>query len=206
MFVIGLTGGIGTGKTEVSRILQGSGAEVISADELGHQAYKPGTDVWREVVNEYGDGILTPSEEIDRAKLGAMVFENRRALERLNAIVHPRILCTVRERLRSIGKQGVAVAVVEAAVLLEASWESLADEVWVTVATEDLVLKRVASDRDLDADAVQARISSQMPHEERLKRADAVIENNGSLEELRRRVQELWRERVAVKKESEQRK
>ena len=197
MIVIGLTGGIGTGKTTVSKILQELGAEIIGADESGHEVYRRGTEAWRELVEAFGDGVLTADGEIDRSELAVVVFQDRHALERLNAIVHPRIRAAVEERIEELEGQGREVAVVEAALLVEASWGSLVDEVWVTVAPEDSVVERTRARNGLDSDAVRARIRSQAPREELLSHADAVIENGGSPRELRERVTALWHERMA---------
>ena len=122
MYVIGVTGGIGTGKTEVSKILECLGADVINADLVGHEAYEPDTEGWREVVEAFGEGILTAGGEVDRKKLGAIVFNNPGDLERLNAIMHPRIYRMIEERIETLGRGGRDIVVVEAALLLEANW------------------------------------------------------------------------------------
>ena len=202
MKIIGLTGGIGTGKTEVSRILQGLGAEVIGADAVAHQTYAPHTDGWREIVREFGPGILDSGDEIDRKKLGAVVFQDKSRLDRLNAIVHPRTRELIEERIRRLAASGGQVAVVEVPLLIEAMggdprWAALIDEVWVTTATEDQVVARVQGRGGLDAAAVRARIGSQMPEEGRLARADVVIDNSGTPDDLRDRVVQAWKERIS---------
>ena len=202
MLVIGLTGGIGTGKTEVSRILADLGAEIVNADILGHQAYEPHTETWRQVVEAFGEGILTETGEVDRRKLGPIVFADERALETLNAIVHPRIRQMIVERLDEMGARGLGAAVVEAALFIEAGWTPLADELWVTAAPEDTVIERVRARTGLDEKAIRARIDSQMPQQERLRHADVIVENDGSLDTLRGRVKRLWHERVTDGKES----
>ena len=202
MLVIGLTGGIGTGKTEVSRILADLGAEIVNADFLGHQAYEPHTETWRQVVEAFGEGILTETGEVDRRKLGPIVFADERALKRLNAIVHPRIRQMIVERLDEMGARGLGAAVVEAALFIEAGWTPLADELWVTAAPEETVIERVRTRTGLDEKAIRARIDSQMPQQERLRHADVIVENDGSLDTLRERVERLWHERVTDGKES----
>ena len=202
MLVIGLTGGIGTGKTEVSRMLEDLGAEIINADLLGHEAYIPQTETWRRIVDSFGEGVLTEDGEVDRKKLGALVFGDPGALERLNAIMFPPIYQMVEERLGDLRANGDEVAVVEAALFVEANWTSLADELWVTAAPEDLVIKRVRARTNLDEGAVRDRIRSQMPQEERLGHADVVIENGVGLDDLRERVHQLWHSRVTTEKES----
>lgn len=196
MKVIGLTGGIGSGKSEVSRMLQALGAEIIDADRIGHQAYRPRTEAWEAVVAAFGEQILQPNGEVDRKKLGAIVFAESDALARLNAIMHPRMYKMLKERLEELREQGTEVAVVEAAVLIEAGWTPLVDEIWVTEAEEDVVVGRVRLRSNLPEEEIRRRIRSQLSREERASRATAVIENNGGLEELRQRVQELWDSRV----------
>ena len=143
MFVIGLTGGIGTGKTQVSRVLGELGAKVINADLLGHEAYRPNTQGWKEIIDTFGEGILALSGEVDRKALGAIVFGDAAALQRLNAIVHPRIYAMVQERIDGLAAKGHEVAVVEAALLVEAGWTDIADEVWVTTSCESAVVDRL---------------------------------------------------------------
>lgn len=202
MLVIGLTGGIGTGKTEVSRILAALGAEIINADILGHQAYEPQTETWRQVVEAFGESILSETGEVDRRKLGPIVFADERALRRLNAIVHPRIRQMIVDRLDKLGAKDLGAVVVEAALFIEAGWTPLADEMWVTSAPEETVIERLRTRTGLDENAIRARIDSQMPQQERLKHADVIIENEGSLDTLRERVKRLWYERVTDGKES----
>ncbi|MFC1937348.1 dephospho-CoA kinase [Chloroflexota bacterium] len=192
MKIIGLTGGIGSGKSTVSRFLSALGAVVVDADKMGHEALKPGTEVWQEVVAAFGKQILTSDGEVDRSKLAQIVFEDREALSRLNQIMHPRMYGMVKVRIEEYRKQGVKVTVLEAPLLLEAGWDSLVDEVWVTVAPESTVLKRLQERSGLSRAESLARLRSQMSNEERLKHADAVIENNDSLDELRNRIEKLW--------------
>ena len=115
--------------------------------------------------------------------------------------MHPRMYNMIAERLRGPGGRGIDVVVLEAAVLVEAGWEPLVDEVWVTTAPEDEVVRRVQGRNNLDADAIRARIRAQMPETDRVARADAVIDNSGTLESLSSQVRELWRRRVPVSKE-----
>ena len=175
MFVIGLTGGIGTGKTQVSKFLQARGAVVINADLVGHEAYLPHTETWREVVSAFGEDILDDQERIDRRKLGTVVFSDPAHLQRLNSIVHPRIYAMIRDRIESLRDDGVEVVVVEAALLIEAKWTPLADEVWVVTAPQEDTLSRL-SGRGMSREQALARIESQMPQDERVTHADLVIE------------------------------
>jgi len=192
MKVIGLTGGIGSGKSTVSRFLAELGAVIIDADKIGHEAFKPDTEVWREVVAAFGGQILTPSGDIDRKKLGEIVFSNDEALARLNQIMHPRMYDMVKAQLEEYQRQEVDVVVLEAPLLIEAGWTSLVDEVWVTVASESTVLRRLKEQVGLSRQEALARIRSQLSSEERVKQADVVINNDGDLDELRAKVDKLW--------------
>ena len=203
MFIIGLTGGIGTGKTEVSEILQSLGAEIIDADLLGHEVYRPNSEGWRETIKTFGEDVVATSGEIDRKKLGAIVFSDANALERLNAITHPRIYRMIEERIQRLAEEGKDAAIVEAALLIEAGWKPLVNEVWVTTSTEDQAMRRVQGRNKLSEKAVRSRIRSQMPQSERTKHADVIIDNSNSLEELRGHVEQLWYSRFAAyRKES----
>lgn len=190
--VIGLTGGIGSGKSTVSQLLAELGAVIIDADKVGHEAFKPNTRAWHEVVSAFGKQIVTPSGEIDRKKLGAIVFSDLASLSRLNQIMHPVMYDMMKARIEEYRRQGVDVVVLEAAILIEANWRSLVDEVWVTVASEATVLERLKKQRGLDEAQTLARIRSQLSTDERIKYADVVINNDGNLDKVKAKVKELW--------------
>ena len=192
MKVIGLTGGIGSGKSTVSRFLAELGAVIIDADRVGHEAFKPDTGVWREVVGVFGRQILAPGGDIDRKKLGEIVFGNAELLARLNQIMHPRMYDMIKAQLGEYRRRGVEVVVLEAPLLLEAGWISLVDEVWVTVAAEPAILRRLQERAGLSQGELLARIRSQLSSEERIKRGDVVINTDCNLDEVRARVRELW--------------
>ena len=199
MFIIGLTGGIGTGKTQVAKSLEELGAAVVNADLLGHEIYKPQTEGWREVAAAFGERVVGPDGEIDRRALGGIVFSDEDALRRLNAITHPRIYALAAERLDALKRQGAGAAALEAALLIEAQWTGLVNEVWVVTSPEADVIERLRERNGMDADTARARIRSQMPQAERAARADAVLENSGSLEELAADVRKLWNSRVLTR-------
>lgn len=196
MFVIGLTGGIGSGKSAVTALLGELGATVIDADKVGHQAYQPHTETWQAVVDAFGRDILQPNEEVDRRKLGAVVFSDPKELARLNSIMHPRMYTMLEVQLNEMSESGVKVAVLEAAILIEAKWTPLVDEVWVTVASEDTVVLRVQQRNNLAEEEIRRRIWSQLSNEERTEHATVVIENNAGMQELQDSVKELWNNRV----------
>ena len=198
MIVIGLTGGIGTGKSEVARILEEIGAYIIDADRLGHSAYLPHSEIWEEVVKEFGDGVLLPDEEIDRKKLGSIVFNDPVQLAKLNEIMHPRMGQMVANIIEGLDAE---VVVVEAALLLEAGWDALVDEVWCTGASEDVVIDRLKARNGLNKEEAQKRIKSQMSVDERKSRSQVMIENNGDLVQLTTVVEQIWEDRVITKVE-----
>lgn len=196
MLTIGLTGGIGSGKSVVADLLQQRGASIIDADRLGHEAYTHGSEAWRQVVAAFGTDLLTAAGEIDRRKLGAIVFADPVDLERLNKIMHPLMAQMVVKRQKELAAAGENVAVVEAAVLFEAGWDTLVDEVWTTHAPIAAVVERLRQRNGLSAAEARKRINSQMPADERIRRSDVVVENSADLAALERTVSALWHARV----------
>jgi dephospho-CoA kinase len=198
MKTIGLTGGIGSGKSTVSQLLGELGAFVIDADKVGHEIYLPGKEAWKQVTAAFGQDILAPDQTIDRKKLGAIVFSGEEQRKKLNSIVHPLMFTDIDRRIKEKRAAGFAKPiVVEAAILIEANWLPLADEVWLVVTNKDAVIGRVAAQRGLSAKDTEARIASQLSDAERRKYATLVIENDGSLEDLTQKVQTAW-SRVAT--------
>jgi dephospho-CoA kinase len=199
MLTIGLTGGIGSGKSEAARVLERLGAVVISADLAGHEAYRSGTEGWRAVVRVFGRGVVGPDGEIDRKRLGNVVFSDPAQLRRLNEIVWSEIRRILQARIDAERRSGRAgPVVVEAAVLLEAGWDDLVDEVWVIDAPESAVMSRLAAKGVARRDAA-ARIKAQQPSEVRNARADVVIRNDGDIAALETAVRSAWSGRVEAK-------
>jgi dephospho-CoA kinase len=196
MIVIGLTGGIGTGKSEVTSVLAGLGASVIDADVVGHEVYRKGTEGHSAVIDRFGPGVVGADGEIDRAALGRLVFGDPRALARLNSLVHPRIRKVVSERLGALREAGAEVAVLEAAVLLEAGWEDMVDEVWVVEAPWEAVVSRLRPRFGGDEQAIAVRAGAQMTQEDRRRAADVTILNDGLMDRLRRRVERAYKARI----------
>ncbi|TET39807.1 MAG: dephospho-CoA kinase [Dehalococcoidia bacterium] len=192
MIVIGLTGGILTGKSTVSEMLAQRGAVIIDADKIGHEAYEPHTETWQQVIETFGREILKENGEIDRKKLGEIVFSNPQALARLNEIMHPQMHSMMREEIERLRGEGVEVVVLEAAVLIEANWTDLVDEVWVTIAPEATAIQRLRNRTGLSEDQARARIRSQLSSEERAKHADVIIDTDCELAEVEANVEELW--------------
>ena len=164
---------------------------------MGHGVYQPNTDTWRELVKTFGKEILAKDNTIDRKKLGTMVFGNPAELKRLNAIVHPLMFETVKNRIDDCRRKGIKVVILDAPILFEAGWTTLVDEIWVVAADEANVIKRTMARAGLPEEQVRSRIRSQMSNEERIKSANVVIHNNGTVEDLQKKVKELW-ERLKV--------
>ena len=194
MRAIGLTGGIASGKSLVSQQLAERGAVVVDADEVGHEAYRRGTETHRAMVDAFGPQVVGPDGEIDRRALGAKVFADPAARRRLEEIVWPAMRRLMEDRLAELRAQGSSVVVLEAALLIEADWLPLVDAVWLVTASPETARERLVQRNGLTAEQAEARLRAQLSNEKRRPYADVVIENDGSLEELRRAVDEAWSE------------
>jgi dephospho-CoA kinase len=191
--VIGLTGGIGSGKSTVAAMLAERGASVIDADKVGHAVYAPGTPGFDQVVAAFGPGVVGADGAIDRRALGAIVFGDPAALKRLNGIVHPLIALAIREHLVAAQAEARRTPiVVEAAIMLEAGW-TFFDEIWVVVVEPETAVARVSASRGAKPDDVRRRIAAQMTNAQRRAVATRVIDNDGSPEALRAQVEAAWR-------------
>lgn len=194
MLKVGLTGGIGSGKSAVSSALSSYGAVVIDADAIAREVVEPGTPGLAEVVAEFGEGVLTPEGRLNRPKLGEIVFADETRLASLNAIVHPRVA----ERSGQLMEEALAadakVVVYDVPLLVENGLESLYDVVVVVDTPDEVRVERVSRDRGMPREQVRARIEAQADHGTRLAAADLVVDNSGTREELTERVADLWRE------------
>jgi dephospho-CoA kinase len=198
--VIGLVGGIGSGKSTAAAILSRLGARVLNADAIGHEVYRSGTGGHAAVVRAFGADLVGPDGEIDRKRLGAIVFADPGRLAELNRIVHPLIRAEIERRIGVARTEPeLAGIVLEAAILIEAGWRDLVDEVWAVCAGRQRVVDRLAAQRGLSPQDTESRIARQMDDAARRAAADVVIENDGSLADLERRVAELWRDRVTAR-------
>ena len=193
MLVIGLTGGIASGKSTVARLLAERGAVVVDADKLGHRAYQRDRPAFARVVAAFGPDVVGADGEIDRRTLGAKVFGDANAMRRLTDIMWPAILALAKDEIATARRAGAAVAVLEAAVLLEAGWQSEVDEVWAVAVPPQVAVRRATARDGVDAEAVRARIAAQLSNEERAAKADVVIENSGSPKALAERLRRQWR-------------
>jgi dephospho-CoA kinase len=194
MEVIGLTGGIASGKTLVSKILTDLGAYIINADLIGHQIYLPGKEAWKDIKATFGPDILKPDQTVDRAKLGAIVFQDKEALNKLNQITHPRMIEEIQREIARQRKErnDQGHIFLEAAILIEANWLFLVDKVWLIITDKEIAIQRLQRDRNLTREEAEKRLASQLTNEERIKYANLIIRNNGSIAELEEQVERAW--------------
>ena len=192
MIVIGLTGGIASGKSTAARHLAERGATVIDADKLGHRAYEPDRPAFAKVVAAFGDDVVGAEGGIDRRVLGAKVFGDATQLKRLTDIVWPEILALAKDELAAARSNGAAVAVLEAAVLIEAGWQTEVDEVWAVTVEPEVAIERASARDGADAAAIKARIDAQLSNAERTAHAGTVIDNSGTPAELVARLDSEW--------------
>ena len=193
MFVIGLTGGIGTGKTEVTHVLRELGAVVIESDKVAHLSYRPGTDAYDEIIDQFGKEVLDDSGVIDRGKLGGLVFAGADSRIQLEKIVWPAVRSWITERLIHEKERGTKIIVIEVPKLFEAGWDDLADAIWTVEASSAAVAQRVNVRSNLSETEINARVQAQITRAERAKRADLLIENSAEIADLRERITNLWR-------------
>ena len=189
MKVIGLTGGIASGKSTAAMHAGQLGAHVIDADKLGHRVYEPGTPGFVKVVETFGEDIVDADGNIDRRRLGSKVFADPAELKKLTDISWPQIKQYARDEIESLARSDSNnVVVLEAAVLLEAEWQDIVDEVWTVFVPPKIAIERATSRDAIEASAIQERIDAQLSNEERLAKSDVAIENSGSVSDLKEAV------------------
>lgn len=198
MKVIGITGGIGSGKSTVLSILKKEfDAYVMLADDIGKQTMIPGTDTYRQMVSEFGTGILEENGSISTAKLSAILMEDEKKLGIQNRIVHPYVIRKIEEQLLELEKKeekgliSDCLVAVESAILFEAECDRLCDEIWVVTVPKDIRIERLMRDRGYSRERAEAFIKRQMSDEEYIACADKVIVNDGDMDKLKKNVTEL---------------
>lgn len=201
MLNVGLTGGISTGKTTIARLLVEKGAFLIDLDEAAHQLQQTDTEVWREIVATFGENILNPDRTIDRNKLGIMVFSDSEKLKRLNEIVHPAVFRTWKKRMAEIESQRPdAIILTDIPLLIEIGAQERFDLVLLVYIPPAEQLKRLILRNGYSREYAEKRVASQMSIEEKVKYARIVIDNQGSIEEAEKRVDEAWQELLRLEK------
>ena len=197
--IIGLTGGIGSGKSTVAAMLAARGAIVIDADRVAHEVYAPGTEGFDRVVARFGEDVVDADGSIDRRALGETVFGDPEALADLNAIIHPLVRKEVARRLLEAAQtRPDATIVIEAALMTETGWTGGAGALWVVLAEPEIALQRLVRDRGMSEAEARLRIAAQATNAARRKNATVVIENNGTLADLGAAVDRAWLARDAA--------
>jgi dephospho-CoA kinase len=191
--LIGLTGNIACGKSTVARMLAELGAEVIDADRLVHELMAPGTESWQAVLRRFGREITRADGTIDRAKLGSIVFQNPEALRGLERILHPEVRKVAEARIAASEQP---VVVLEAIKLIEGRWHERADSVWVVTCDREQQVRRLMETRGMQRSEAETRVDAQAPPEEKVRHADVVIDNGGSLDQTRAQVEAAWRQHL----------
>jgi dephospho-CoA kinase len=191
--VICLTGGIASGKSTAARFLREQGAHVIDADTLGHRSYEPGSCAHAQVVAAFGRDVLAADGRIDRKALAGKVFGKPGELKKLTDIVWPAIRRLAEDEIARVRAAGTArVIVLEAAVLFEAGWQDVGDEVWVIIVDRDVAIARAMQRDDIARSAIEQRLDAQLSNAERVARADVVIDNNGTPEQMLAQLRKAW--------------
>ncbi len=195
MLIVGLTGGVASGKTTVSRVLKEEGAYIIDADQMARELVRPHTPAWRKLVRAFGKDILREDGSLHRKKLADKVFTNLRQRKLLNQILHPRIRKEMERRAKEIGqKDPEAVVVIDAPLLVELGDHRKMDKLIVVISTQTQQIERLKERDGISSEEALRIFSSQMPVEDKVKLADFVIRNEGSLQETKKKTREVYKE------------
>ncbi len=199
LYLVALTGGIASGKSTVCRLLRERGAHILDSDVLAREVVKKGEPAWREIVEHFGESVLTPQGEIDRGRLASIVFSDPEEIAFLNRVTHPRVFQLMGERLQELEglTGGRAVVVLDIPLLVEAKAAHLFQMNLVVDAPPEIQVQRLVAERGISEEEAWARINSQATREDRLRHADLVIENSGTLADLERAVDDAWKEIVS---------
>ena len=198
MRVIGLTGGIASGKSTVARMLERFGAVIIDADLLSREVVAPGAPAYEAIVAAFGSGVVNPDRTLNRPELGRLVFADPGARKRLENITHPAIARRAEERLAECRMKSIPLVVYVAPLLIEAARTSLVDEVWVVYADEATQLERLMQRDGIGADDARRRLAAQMPMDEKVTYGRVVIDNRGTARELEQTVREVWEREIGT--------
>ena len=191
---IGLTGGIASGKSTVTKMIRGLGIPVIDADQVARDVVKVGEEAYEQIIKTFGQDILQENGEIDRAKLGAIVFYNEQERKKLNAIVHPAVRRRMLAEKEAYVQKGAKTIVLDIPLLFESELTHLIDKIIVVYVDDDIQLERLMKRNGFSEEEALARIRSQMPLHEKVKKADAVINNNGTIEETKQQLFQILKE------------
>ena len=202
MLNIGLTGGIACGKSTVAKMFVKNGAHLIDFDELAHEVQEPEKPAWKKVVNHFGERILQPDKKIDRVKLGKIVFADKEKLSELNKIVHPLVYQEWHSRLEKIGKKEKhAIVLSDIPLLFEGNMQNLFDLTMLVLIAPEEQIRRLMTRNGVSKEDAEKRLKIQMPISEKISLADIVIDNEGSIPETEKRVEQVWKELLRREKQ-----
>ena len=197
VLIVGLTGGIVSGKSTVARMFRQLGADIIDADNIARAIVQPGEKAWKNIVHYFGKEILKDNQEINRKELARIVFADKEKLEKLNKITHPEIVAIIKnkiEEMRSKDSSDGTICIIEVPLLFEANLEGMMDKIIVVYLNREEQIKRLLIRNSLTQEEAINRIDSQIPMEKKLKKADYVIDNGASLGHTRIQVKQIWQE------------
>jgi dephospho-CoA kinase len=189
--LVGLTGGIASGKSTVAKILQSLGAAIVNADDLAREVVEPGHEAWQEIVASFGAGVLQSDQNLDRQKLRTLIFNQPEARKRLESIIHPRVRALAEERIRQYAAAGYPVVIYEVPLLFEGNLQEWLRPVILVACDVETQTVRLQKRDHLTAAVAEKHIAAQMSLNDKRRLADYVIENNGSLEDLERQTRQI---------------
>ncbi|MDP2939319.1 MAG: dephospho-CoA kinase [Candidatus Omnitrophota bacterium] len=194
MLIVGITGSFGTGKTTVAKFFKQFGAKLIDADKIAHQLLKTNSTIYKNIIQNFGKRILKDgSLNIERRKLAKVVFKHRTLLNKLNKIIHPAVIREIKKEIRRIKSYFPhKIIAIEAPLLIEAGLLNLVDKLVVVTAHKNIQISRIKKIKNLSKGEIELIIKAQLPLKEKLKSADYVVDNNGSLEYTKKQVREIW--------------
>lgn len=197
MLTVGLTGGIASGKSTVSRLLRERGAPIVDSDQIVHQLQAPGSPLLAEIAGAFGPEIIRPDGSLDRPRLGSIVFADPAMRRQLEAIVHPPVRAQIWAEVEAHRRAGAPVVILDIPLLVEGGWQEQLDRVWLVWVDAQTQLERLMARDGLDREGALARIGAQMPLDQKRSVADLVIDNTGSLTETEAQVDQAWRSLLA---------
>ncbi|KMJ57003.1 dephospho-CoA kinase [Bacillus sp. LL01] len=189
--IIGLTGGIASGKSTVANMLRDKNIPIVDADVVAREVVEIGTDTYKELIKEFGEEILNDDKTLNRPKLGSIIFQDQEKRKKLNSIMHPSIRASMKEKTKKYIEEGHKVVVMDIPLLFESNLTNLVDKTLLVFVTEKTQLKRLMERNDLSEKEATDRIQSQMPLAEKVKLSHAVIDNNGSLTKTEQQLNEI---------------
>jgi len=202
MLIVGLTGGISSGKSTVLKIFKNFGCKTVDADEIAHQLTRPGTKVLREIIKKFGQEVLNKKGTLNRKRLAEAIFRDRQKRKSLNAIMHPKIIAEMKKRIKGVQKLTAQsrrkIVLVDIPLLFEAKLEYLVDKIILVYVPQKIQIERLQRDDNLTLKEARARISAQIPLYKKKKHADYIINGDLDSTSLRKQVESVWQKLISV--------